>query len=135
MKTVFWRGLVLASSLAIFTAACDDDDDDVMSPVAPREPVATATPTPAPTASPTAAPGEPQTGETVGFLGTIREIRNFRMTIGDVEEVAWNAETEFRRNGRAASAAEFSVGESVRVRGVVLGDGAILASRISLLTN
>lgn len=106
-----------------------------MSPVAPREPVATATPTPAATAGPTASPGEPRTGERVAFLGAIREVRNFRMTIGDVEEVAWNAETEFRRNGRAASAAEFSVRERVRVVGVVLGDGAILADRISLLTD
>jgi hypothetical protein len=131
MNKVFWRGFILISALSVLSFGCDDDD--VAGPAAPREPevTATATPTPAATASPT--PAGPVVGESVGFLGTIREIRAFRMTIGDVEEVAWNGETEFRRNGQAASAADFSVGDRVRVQGVVLGDGAILANRISLL--
>jgi hypothetical protein len=132
MNTVFRRSLIFVAALALLTVACDDDDT-VMSPAAPREPVATATPTPAASASPT--PSAPSDGQSVGFLGAIREIRNFRMTIGDVEEVAWNGETEFRRNGQAAAASDFSVGERVRVQGVVLGDGAILAKRISLLTD
>jgi hypothetical protein len=124
--------LSLVLAFGFSSIACDDDDP---SPVAPREPTSapTATPTAVPTVMPTPTPSGPAVGDRVGFFGKIREIRAFRMTISDVEEVATNADTVFIRNGQPAAFADFSVGENVRVAGVVLGDGAILATKITLL--
>jgi hypothetical protein len=129
------RAFILSAlGAAVALGACDENSD-VISPAAPREPntavapAPTATPTPTPTVSAT-----PAVGESVGFLGRIREIRGpYRMTIGNVEEVVTSASTEFVRNGAPAAFTDFAVGENVRVAGVVLGDGAILASRITLL--
>jgi hypothetical protein len=134
MKHLFPRFLVaipLVVGLAV--VACNDDDNATM-PSAPRVPAATATPTPspAPIAAMTPTPGTPTTGERVGFLGHIRAISGTRMTISNFTVIT-NGDTQFFRNGQAASFSDFSVGEDARVAGEMLGDGSVLAIRVSLL--
>jgi hypothetical protein len=120
-------------ALGLFAAACDDDEDLVTAPPAALQPTATASPSPAPTATPTPAPNAtPNEGDVVVFLGRIRSIDNFRVEIGPYL-VLTSLSTSYVRNGQPATLADFSVGEDVRVKGGVLGDGSISADRIALL--
>jgi hypothetical protein len=118
--------------LGLWSAACNDDDNQ--NPAAPRAPAATATPTPsaAPTASATITPtpSGPQTGEIIGFVGTIQSIQGSQVAIGSYRVVT-NDGTEFRRNGNLSSLSFFAVGEDVRVRGQMQSDGSVRAIRIA----
>jgi hypothetical protein len=128
-----WHRWLLAIPLVLglTVLACNDDSNNT--PTAPRVPSATDTPTPAPTAAPpamTPTPSGSQNGEVIGFIGTLNAINGSTLTVG-TRTVVTNDSTEFRRNGNLSTLSEFSIGEDVRVRGQVLGDGSIRGIRVA----
>jgi len=123
--------LAIPLVVGLSIAACDDDDD-VTSPGAPLVPSATETPTPSPvpTAAMTPTPSGPQTGEIIGFIGTLSSIQGSTLQVGNYT-VATNDGTEFARNGQPATLSDFTIGEDVRVRGQLMADGSVRAIRVA----
>jgi hypothetical protein len=125
----------LALGAVLLTGACGDDDDD--NPSTPSTPPpAQPTPTPAPTAEPTPEPSPaPPTGNVTGVQGKVTSSDgvNLRVAGFDVDIVET---TQFVRDSAPVAASEVNVGDFVRVRGTLSGDGGVItAIRITILTD
>jgi hypothetical protein len=122
--------LALALVSSVFVAACDDDDDNGPSPIQTPTPSPTPAATPEPSPSPSASP-TPSAGQEVVFLGRVQSIGATAWQVGG-RDVQVNEDTRYRRGGQDVPASSFAVGDVVRVHGVELDGGGVLADRISL---
>jgi hypothetical protein len=125
--------MAIAITAAVIAGGCDDDDSTAGPTPASPTPVA---PTPDPGVSPTpeATPApEPGVGETIGFLGYVRDIQNTDLYVSG-RNVAVNPGTQFiLEDGTPWSLAAVQLGDHVRVRGVLRADGFIDAERLTKL--
>jgi hypothetical protein len=143
IMTSTWRraGLALGLSLSIFAAGCDDDDDTPTTPSspAPQEPSPSPSPSasPSPSPSPSTSPAPPQQnpGDEVVFLGLVKRMDGNVWRIGS-RNVEVGAETQFARGGLTIDQGSIQLGQVVRVRGNLAGDGdTVVAVKISIEEN
>ena len=131
MKSIF-KPLMLVTVLATagFIGACNDDNDTPTSPSSPSPTPPAATPEPTTTPSPTTSPEpssgpEPGVGETIGFLGYVRDIQGTNLNVSS-KNVAVNSSTQFvLEDGSPWSLAAVQLNDHVRVRGTVRADGFV----------
>jgi hypothetical protein len=129
--TRFGLALTLCSGLAL--SGCGDDEND--NPTTPSSP-APVEPSPAPSAAPTPSP-EPtppptgQVGQRVNFLGRLKTVDGSQLKIGS-QIVLVDANTTYDRGGTPVPLDNFQIGEILHVRGTVMDDGSILATRINI---
>jgi hypothetical protein len=135
MKSIL-KTILLATVLATagFMAACSDDNNPTgptTSPT-PTPPAATPEPTTSPSPEPTPGP-EPGVGETIGFLGYIRDIQGNELNVSS-KNVEVNSSTQFiLEDGTPWSLAGVQLGDHVRIRGKVRADGFVDAERVTKL--
>jgi len=148
MKIIFPRLILpsMALAMGVLITACGSDNNVTSAGAIPRatatasaSPSAsatatdTATPTASPTGSATATPnGSPTATPSEVFVrGEIRAIINGTVFNVGGQDFVTDAGTTFNRNGLPATAADFHVGERVRVLATMLADGTLHAERLN----
>jgi hypothetical protein len=134
MKSIF-KPLLLATVVATagFISACSDDNPTAPTATpTPTPPAATPEPTTSPSPEPTPGP-EPGVGETIGFLGFVRDINGNELNVSS-KPVLVNADTQYvLEDGSPWSLAAVAIGDHVRVRGTVRADGGVDVQRLTKL--